>query len=429
MPSRPNVVVFVTHDTGRHLGCYGIPEVRSPHLDALAAAGMRFDGFFCSSPMCSPSRAAMFSGLWPQANGVMGLTHAPWRWAYRPGVRHLSHYFRDAGYATIAAGVIHETPDILGSLGFDEHLRGNPASMVMANVPPRLRQLAADRRPFYLQIGTFETHSPYLRDGITPDSERGVHVPERYIRTASAERQFAELQGSIRRADQAVGAVLAALDDTGLAENTIFVYTVDHGIAFPRAKTTLYDPGLGVALLMRWPAGGVTGGRVCRQLLANVDLTPTLLELAGAPVPDGLHGRSFAAACRDDSAPPVREAIFAEHTMPSAHPDARCIRTRRWKLIRVFSPCRIIPIPVDLANPVAPGPSAASETPVVQLYDLESDPGEAHNLAADPAHADTLRTLSRALMDHMVSVRDPILDGPIRWPYYERSMADFRASV
>jgi len=276
MSESPNVLVFVTHDTGRHLGCYGIDTVHSPHIDRIGGEGVRFDRFFATAALCSPSRAAMFSGLHPQTNGVMGLVHSPWWWRYNEGIRHVSHHFRDAGYATLAAGVIHEAYHPLETLGFDEHLMGNQTSNIIANVPPRLRELAQAGRPFYFQMGTIQTHSPYLKDGATPDAERGVYVPPQYVCNQEAERQFAELQGSIRHVDGAVAAVLDALDETGLAQNTIVVYTVDHGIAFPRSKTTLYDPGISTALLMRWPAGGIAGGRVCDNLLSNVDLTPTL---------------------------------------------------------------------------------------------------------------------------------------------------------
>ena len=274
MRHRPNVLVFVTHDTGRHLGCYGIDEVASPNIDRIANEGVRFDRFFATAALCSPSRAAMFSGLHPQTNGV-----------------------------------------------------------------------------------------------------------------------------------------------------------IDHGIPFPRAKTTLYDPGIGTALLMRWPAGGISGGRASDQLLSNLDLTPTLLDLAGIGCPGDLHGRSFARACADGEAGPTREAVFAEHTHPSAHSDTRCIRTDRWKLIRNFSPSRLIPVPLDLAQGKDFNSSSNIETPVVELYDLERDPLETRNLSDEPTHADTGRELSRHLLEHLESVGDPILQGPVRWPYYETAMADLRRSA
>jgi len=426
MSRRPNVLVFVTHDTGRHLGCYGIREVCSPNIDRMAGQGVRFDRFFAAAAMCSPSRAAMFSGLHPQTNGVMGLVHAPWWWRYREDARHIAHYFRDAGYHTVAAGIVHEALDIMGTLGFDQHIAGNQASHLTRHVPEKLRSLAESEKPFYLQIGSFQTHSPYDADGAKPDSERGVYVPPHYVRNAESERRFADFQGSIRHADCAVGAILDALEETGLADNTIAVFTVDHGIAFPRSKATLYDPGIGTALVMRWPAGGVVGGRVCSHLLSNVDLTPTLLELAGVEVPNGLHGASFASVCRDEHAGPVRDAIFAEHTHPSVRPDTRCVRTDRWKMIRNFFPSRRILVPVDLTGRLKEGKGPRNTTKFVELYNLESDPMESYNLAKYAVHAETLRDLSRRLMQHMQAVSDPILDGPIRWSYYEHSLAKFR---
>jgi len=257
------VLVFVTHDTGRHLGCYGIDEVDSPNIDGFAREGLRFDRFFASAAMCSPSRAGMFSGLHPQSNGVLGLTHSPWYWKYHDFRRHISHYFQAGGYRTVAAGVIHEVyhHEILGELGFDEHLIGNQASEISVNVPAKLAELATGAESFYFQVGTFQTHNPYDRDGAEPDDRNGVYVPPQYVDNQASRAKLAQLQGSIRHVDQAFGAVLKALDDTGLAENTIVVFTVDHGIAFPRSKTTLYDPGISTALLLRWPGGGLPTGQ------------------------------------------------------------------------------------------------------------------------------------------------------------------------
>jgi len=419
----PNVIVFVTHDTGRHFGCYGIDTVHSPNIDRLADEGMRFDRFFAASPMCSPSRAAAFSGLYPQANGVMGLVHAPWHWRYNDGVQHLSHYFRAAGYRTAAAGIVHESHTPGESLGFDEYQRGAHADDVMAAGLPMLEKLATEDRPFYLQMGTFQTHAPFDFKGVEPDSEHGVYLPPQYVETERARGEFAAFQGSIRHVDAAFGELLAALDRLNLTENTLVVFTVDHGIDFPRAKATLYDPGLSVALLMRWP-GRIGAGSTSDALLSNVDLTPTLLELAGVAVPADLHGCSFADLCRGSHNGPVRDAVFGEHTAVSTVPDTRCIRTERWKLIRSFFPSRQYRTPIDLDKPMKGGISPEVSTPFAELYDLEKDPLEFSNLACEPDHADTLRELNGALLSHLRDVNDPILDGPIRWPYYEEAIAD-----
>ena len=172
MPQAPNVVVFVTHDTGRHLGCYGIDTVNSPNIDGLAAQGLRFDGFHATAAMCSPSRAAMFCGLHPQANGVMGLTHSPWYWRYRDEVRHISHSFKGAGYRTAAVGIIHESYRPMENLGFDEHLEANQGTDVIARALPKIEELAHGDKPFYLQMGIFQTHRSFTSNGVKPPRTR-----------------------------------------------------------------------------------------------------------------------------------------------------------------------------------------------------------------------------------------------------------------
>ena len=426
---RPNVLVFVSHDTGRHFGCYGIEEVHTPNIDRLADEGVRFTSFYATAANCSPSRAAMFSGLYPPANGVMGLVHSPWHWSYKPEVRHLSAWFRDAGYRTAAAGIVHESHRIMEELSFDDHVEGNRASEVASRVPAKLRELACKDAPFYLQIGTFETHTPFLRDGIEPDDADGTYVPPLFEPTETAREAFAGLQGSARRLDECVGSVLAALDETGLADNTIVVFTVDHGIPFPRAKTYLYDAGIGTALIMRWPSGCVSAGERCDRLLSNVDLAPTLLDLAGRSVPEEMQGRSFAELVRTPSAASGRDAVFALHLGMAGGRNARCIRTERWKLIRNFSPSRIIPVPVTIENPTPSNIGPGSETPLVELYDLDTDPLEVDNLAADPEYADVVADLSRRLRDHCDRVGDTIIREPTRWPYYETSVQDWCATT
>ena len=434
MNTKPNVVLSTSHDTRRYLHCYGVDSVHSPNLDRIAADGVRFTRFFATGAVCSPARAAMMSGLYPQRNGVIGLVHEPWLWAYKPGIRHLSHAMRDAGYHTVMFHHEHEALDI-STLGFNDYRAREPVYPQGAMPDPydhlTCEEVAADfvsflqnrsrtDPPFYAQIGFFETHAPFDFGGSEPDTSAGLEVPGHLANHPDKLAALATFQGAIRRMDAAIGTMMDALKAAGMADNTIFVYTTDHGISFPKAKGTLYDSGTGVALIVRWPAGGLKGGRLCKSLLSNVDLFSTILELAGTPVPDRLDGCSIAGDLREGREPEGRDAVFSEMSSLAGTRESRSVRTDRFRLIRNFMPSRLSEL----------GRHARHRTcPMVQLFDLPRDPGEYCNVAADPAYAEVKAGLERRLYAWLEEVGDPVLNGPVQPPYYVQAMADFRASA
>ncbi|MEM1164865.1 MAG: sulfatase [Planctomycetota bacterium] len=421
--SKPNIVLITLHDTGRHFGCYGVPSVVSPHIDQLAAEGVRFSSHFATAPVCSASRGALTTGRYPQRNGLMGLTHSPWLWEMNPGEQHISHLLRSAGYETILGRFQHETEDV-STLGFDRHLvmeeigahRAAPA------ITEYIRARGRGDRPMYLQLGFFETHTPYDYDGCAPDDERGVWVPPWVVENDGARAHFAGLQGMVRRVDEAIGATLEAIRDIGLEDDTLIVFTVDHGVEVGgrAAKWSLYDAGLETALVMRWPGGGIDGGRTCDALLSNVDVLPTILELSGVDSPTEFDGMSFSAQARGVSNDEVRESLFAIWV----HDGMRCVRTPRYKLIRNFAPKRRRAVPVDLSS----GRWATMEQlPFVELYNLETDPHELVDLAPDPEWASVGAALDAKLLDHLRALDDPILRGPVHMPYYDLAMESVAA--
>jgi N-sulfoglucosamine sulfohydrolase len=428
MNTAPNVVIITLHDTGRHFHCYGVKTVQSPNIDALATDGIRFTRYFTTVPVCSPSRGVMLTGRYPQSNGLMGLTHGPWDWSFNPGERHLSHLLQEAGYRTALFGIQHESADV-STLGFDD----THAQRTTEGVRPTCLDIAASFRdfaqtaqakaqPFYAQIGFFETHRPHEFGGVEADDSLGVTVPPYIEADATAVREFALQQGAVRRADEAVGIISQALLETGLDENTILVFTVDHGIEFPRAKWFCYDAGIEIAFIIRWPGGGIAGGQTCDWLLSNVDFLPTLFDLIDIPIPDNVQGESFSDALKDVDGPPSREAIYGIFQSK----EIRFIRTDRYKLIRNFAPRRLLPVPVPMENPPVLGANAP-RCPVAQLFNLETDPLETINLAEDPTHAHIFRTLDDKLWSWLEDVGDPILQGPVPTPYYRESIAGYQA--
>ncbi|MBD3240513.1 MAG: sulfatase-like hydrolase/transferase [Chitinivibrionales bacterium] len=431
---RPNVIVITTHDTGRHLGCYGIDAVHTPNLDAFADQGIRFTNYFAGSALCSPSRGVAMTGRWPQRNGMLGLCHGAYRWRLNDAEKHLSHLLHDAGYYTALIGHQHETTDVDAQLCFDragpdfypntwEHIH---AEDVAAEASDFLRSEAAGHSPFYLQLGFFETHRPFGFGGKQPDTGKGVYIPPYLKGTDAARADLALFQGNVRAMDAAVGTVLDALREAGLDQNTLVVYTVDHGLDLPRAKTTLYDPGIEIALLMRWPRGGIAAHHTCDELLGNVDLVPTILDLIGIGVPDNVDGTSFAALTRGKDDDVRREYHFSMMQGHGMGKEIRAIRTATHKLIRNFE-VRSEPVPPVVIgdNDKYTGANKYVTVPPVELYDLTADPLEVNNLADSPAHAGIRDTLDSRLWQWLDEVEDPILKGPIATPYYQRAIADY----
>jgi arylsulfatase A-like enzyme len=231
---------------------------------------------------------------------------------------------------------------------------------------------------------------------------------------------MAGYQGAIRKVDAAVAVILDALRQSGLDRDTIVVFSTDHGIEMPRSKWFLYDPGIAIGAVLRYPAGGLVGGRTWDGLSSNVDYVPTLLELAQLDVPARLEGRSFADGLRPGTGCAGREAIFAMHNRSNA----RCVRTRRHKLIRYFdSATDFAVLPVRFEDVMM-----RRGIPLVGLYDLEADPNEFVNLVGRPETATVQADLDARLWKWMEAVNDPLLAGPIASPSYLAAVGAYAAS-
>lgn len=420
----PHLILITCHDLGRHLGCYGVDTVHTPNLDGLAQEGTRFEQSYCTSPGCSPSRSSLATGRYPHSNGVLGLVHAAFAWDLHPDERHAAQLLGAHGYETHLFGLQHVSPQE-ERLGFDQVHGQGIGRDVTAQVAEFLRS-ASSQQPLYIEVNLFEPHRPYDHGGVEPDDSNGVWVPPYLPQAPAAVEEMAAVQGAIREVDSAIGQILAALEETGLASSTLLVFTADHGLAMPRAKCTLYDAGIGVALLARWPNGGVQGGRVLSELVSNVDVLPTLLEAASAPIPENVQGRSLLPLLRGEPYE-SRDAVFAEKTYHSYYDPMRAIRTSTHKYIRNFESAFRVEIPGDIAD----GGIFRSDTqryhgsthPDTELYDLVADPDELHNLAGSPEHTEIERELDARLWEWMRTTGDPLLRGPVASPAYRRALA------
>jgi N-sulfoglucosamine sulfohydrolase len=411
--TRPNILYLHSHDTGRYVQPYG-HQIPTPNIQMLADQGTLFRGAFSAAPTCSGSRAALLTGQYPHSNGMMGLAHRGWR--LNDYDQHIIHTLREAGYRSELIGEQHISDD-LDMLGYDAVHRVDRSHVELV-APEAVRVLRAGiPEPWFLSVGFFETHRSWFEPTSMRDSLYSL-TPSNLPDTPAVREDVAAFKASARSLDQGVGRVLNALHAAGMVDNTLIVFTTDHGLAFPGAKGTLYDRGTGVMLVLRGP-GGFLGGKVVDNLVSQIDLYPTFCELAGIEPADFAQGCSLLPMMRGD-APSIRDAVFTELTYHAAYDPQRAIRTPRWKYIRHFD---------DYGHPVLPNiddsPSKQvfveagwgdQHVPREELYDIVLDPEEGRNLAAQEALEPVRRELSARLDRHMEETGDPLLDGPVAAP-------------
>ncbi len=327
----------------------------------------------------------MFTGRYPHSNGLVGLAHHGFE--YRAGVRTLPHILHEHGWYSALFGMQHET-SFPARLGYDEFDVSNSyCEYVVQRAQEWLTQSAPleQGQPFLLTAGFFETHRPYPRDRYEPADPADVEVPDFLPDTAEVRGDLAEFYGSIAVADAAVGRLLDTLADTGLDATTWVVFLTDHGPAFPRAKSTLYDAGTGIATIIRPPHRLAATPLVYDELFSGVDLLPTLLELVGITPGDDIEGLSHARNLQPGQGEQVevRDHVYTEKTYHDSYDPIRAIRTKKYSYIENYAQRPLLDLPLDIEESPsghAVEPFIHAPRPSRELYDLEADPAELCNL-------------------------------------------------
>lgn len=429
--ARPHFVLFVADDlTARDTGAYGSSRVRTPQLDALARESLRFDRAYAASPTCVPARAALYTALMPFRNGAH-----PNHSQCNEGVQSLAHYFAVAGYQVVQAGKRHFAPASVFPWGRIEDsevpepgFEKNPGLNTDLDVAAVDRWLAArrDARPLFLIVADHSPHVVWTERATFDPAE--VEIPPDHIDTPDTRRARARYYTDIEKMDRNLGALLTSLRKHALWDQTAFLFTSDQGAQWAFSKWTLYDTGIRVPLLVRWP-GKVRPGTHTDALVSHIDVVPTLLEGIGAPVPKDLDGRSFWGVLLGRTAR-HREVVFTTHTGDRQwnRSPARSIRTERYKLIHNLAPDIVYTTHMDLAKDHDGGreywpswdeaakhdPFAAQvlnryrHHPAEELYDLQLDPYEQRNLAADPRYSPVLAALRTQLASWRATQGDTV---------------------
>lgn len=417
-----NVVYLHAHDAGRYIEPYGY-GIPTPHLMQLAREGTLFRHAYCAGPTCSPSRAAMLTGMSPHESGMIGLCHRGF--SLNEPKQHLAAYLRSQGYETVLSGVQHEFRHNQHDQFYDQSLpvTGDGVSgewdlNAALGAARFLRERPQDaEKPFFLACGFVLPHRkfPDPDPDINPDY---LQPPRPLPDNARARWDMATYMTAARRMDTAAGVVLNALRETGRDKDTLVIFTVDHGIAFPWMKCNLYDTGMGVSLILKYPGNG-TVGKALDGLVSHLDVFPTVCDLTGVAAPEWLTGCSLRPML-EGTAETVREEVFSEVTYHAGYEPQRAIRTERYKYIEI--------IDEDL-TPVSVNCDASASKDIVleagwldharqpvQLYDLDLDPGERHNLAEHRDYTAVRKELSARLRNWMERTGDPLLNGPVAAP-------------
>lgn len=442
----PNILLIVVEDLSARVGAFGDPVARTPNIDDMAADGVRFTRVFATSGVCAPSRAALITGMYQQAIGAQHMRTSSFG---RERSGELGTFSTPGPpYEAVPPEYVKAFPELLRAAGYftmnnakTDYQFGDPFTVwdVSGN-----DVTLADRdpnKPFFFMLSNNTTHeSGLFREGFANTLDNSaelvarnnsrlarldvstdpavVSVPGFLPDTPEVRRDIARLYDNVRLMDDWVGDVVKQVQAAGLRDDTIIIWTTDHGDGLPRGKRSIYDSGLHVPFVIRFPdkAGA---GTINARLVSFVDIAPTLLALAGAPIPDYMHGRDFL----DDTVSP-RDYVHAARDRLDELPDrSRAVRDTRFKYIRNYVSDRPQLGPLYYRENIAtmaeirrlhrngeltPVIAAYVENarPAEELYDLATDPDEVSNVVDDPAYREALERLRAELDRWLEAVGD-----------------------
>lgn len=435
----PNVLLIVSEDNGPELGCYGDPYVRTPNLDRLAEQGVRFERAFVPYSVCSPSRACFLTGLYPHQNGQIGLaTHKFAMYRKWPNMVSL---LKEAGYRTGYIGKIHVNPESAFPIDFRAIPGANFQNRPVAKYAAAAAQFINDSdEPFFLAVNYPDAHFPLHRQqhGLPERPLNGRQVKPLPWVGATSDRlreATANYYNCLMRLDAGVGMLLQELEQSEKANQTLVIYIGDHGAQFSRGKCSVYESGLRIPLIVRFPGVAQTG-QVRTELTSTLDLLPTVLAAAGVAPPGNLPGRSLIPLLSEGdhgpdgvrwrthlvgmttgSAPALyfpQESIRGERFKLIVSPERNRVNARAKAYLNQYNAHFIAGTNQTEIAASPPHVQAAYarylNPPAVELYDLESDPHEWHNLADDDRYAEQREQLLLALRQWQKRTRDPLGD-------------------
>lgn len=419
---RPNIIWLSSEDTSPTLGCYGDPHAITPTLDKLASQGTRYTHAYTNAGVCAPSRSGIITGMYPSS---LGSQHMRCNAQLPPHVRAFPAYLRDAGYyCTNNAKTDYnfDVPkDAWDEVSRNAHWKNRKPGQPFFAV---FNHEVSHESRLVLRGAEHEKNVRALKPSERRDPAK-LALPPYHADTAETRRDWANYHEVVTATDYQIGAKLKDLENTGLLEDTIVCYWGDHGTGLPRAKRWLYESGTHVPLIIRIPekfrvAGQGRPGSVDSQLVAMIDLAPTMLNLAGVPLPSQFQGRAFLGA---NLTKPRQYVYGARDRMDERYDIIRAVRDNRYRYVRNYEADKPYyqhmstpeggPAMKELRRTHAEGTLGkdaelfmADHKPEEELYDVNADPHEIRNLASDPKHASTLRRMRKAHLDWVHETKD-----------------------
>ncbi len=405
-PARPNIVWIVAEDIGPDLGCYGDVYARTPILDKLAGQGLRYTHAFSVSGVCAPSRCALATGMYPTSIGAM---HMRTRIVPPADVKCFTESLRAAGY-------------YCANNGKTDYQFEAPFTAWDHNAPEAHWRNRPDKnQPFFAVFNHRVSHESQIRVAdaqyrentrrLTPEQFHDpgkAELPPYYPDTPLVRKDWARYADNVTAFDYQAGDILRQLDEDGLGGNTAVFVFGDHGRGLPRAKRWIYDSGIRVPLVVRWP-GHVPAGAVSDRLVSFVDFGPTVLSIAGIDIPERMQGVPFLGG---RAAAPRKYIYAARDRMDETYDLIRAVRGKKFKYIRNYQPEKPYAQHIGYMDQMPTmrewrrlhaegrleGPQRLffqQTKPLEELYDTEADPHEIRNLAGSPEYVETLEKLRR----------------------------------
>lgn len=414
---QPNILIIMADDLdSRQLSCYGGTNLKTPHIDSLVAQGLKFNNMIASEAMCIPTRASLFTGLYPAHHGA----YQNHKQVY-DSLQSVVHYMNALGYRVGLSGKNHvTTPREVFPFDIIPGFEPNCVSPTDDYFLDSLEQYISSRgAPFCLFVMSINPHGPWTVGDPSEFDPANLDLPPNWIDTRETRERFAAYLAEVRRLDNQVGDVLDMLKRTGEEKNTVVIFLGEQGPQFPGGKWTLWDQGQHSSMIVRWP-GFISGGAVSDALVQYEDLVPTLIEIAGGSPPPDLDGASFLPVLAGARTAGRSYAYGIHNNIPEgpAYP-IRSIRDTRYKLIMNLLPEKEFYIKY-MMNPEKKGSYYAGwlrkaqtdpqarriierlvHRPALEFYDLQRDPDEMQNLAGDPAYAQHVEKYKAALLNWM----------------------------
>lgn len=415
---QPNVVIVMADDLdSRQLSCYGGKNLRTPHIDALASQGMKFNQMICSEAMCVPTRASLFTGRFPVRHGSFQ-NH---KQVY-DGMKSVCHYLGDLGYTVALTGKDHSTKPVSTFpfkiiKGFEPNCVARTDAYTLDDLRSFLT--SSGDKPYCLFIMSTDPHAPWTNGDPSEFDADKLILPPHWVDTKDVRVEFTKYLAEVRRLDNQVGDVMNLLKETGQENKTIFIFLGEQGPQFPGGKWTLWDNGQKSSMIVRWP-GMVKPQTQSEAIVQYEDVTPTLIDIAGGKPISDLDGKSFLPVLLGKKQVARDYAFGIHNNIPEgpAYP-IRSIRDTHFKLIMNLTPEKKYHIKY-MMNPakkdsywnhwLAKADSSDADSklveriihrPAVEFYDLQKDPYELHNLAGDAAYAKLIKAYSAALTQWM----------------------------